>query len=101
MNTTQQWLVHFKLELNSETTAWVSIRTYHYDPPKPPAPLTNRRVLHQNAIDIVRNGETVLTTLQRSDPLITFVLVATGTAINGINCAAMHRFRLSKPDHDR
>ncbi|GIR24278.1 MAG: hypothetical protein CM15mP39_00890 [Synechococcus sp.] len=33
VNTTQQRLVHFKPELNSETTAWVSIRTYHYDPP--------------------------------------------------------------------
>ena len=51
MNTTKQRLVHFKLELNSETTAWVSIWTYHYDPPKPPAPLTHRHVLHQNAID--------------------------------------------------
>ena len=51
VNTTQQRLVHFKPELNSETTAWVSIRTYHYDPPRPPEPLSHRRVLHQNAID--------------------------------------------------
>ncbi|WP_390127762.1 DUF1651 domain-containing protein [Synechococcus sp. HIMB2401] len=51
MNTTQQRLVHFKPELNSETTAWVSIRTYHYDPPKPPQALSHRRVLDQNAID--------------------------------------------------
>ena len=48
-----------------------------------------------------RDGETGLATLQRSGPLITFVVVATGSAINGINYAAMHRFRLSKPDHDR
>ena len=33
--------------------------------------------------------------------VITSVVVATGSAINGINCAAMPRFRLSKPDHDR
>ena len=33
--------------------------------------------------------------------VITFVVVATASAINGINCAAMPRFRLSKPDHDR
>ena len=33
--------------------------------------------------------------------VITFVVVATGSTINGINCAAMPRFRLSKPDHDR
>jgi hypothetical protein len=51
VNTTQQRLVHFKPELNSETTAWVSIRTYHYDPPRPPQPLSHRRVLDQNAID--------------------------------------------------
>ena len=49
-----------------------------------------------------RDGdETGLATLPRSGPLITFVVVATGSAINGINCAAMPRFRLSKPDHDR
>ena len=45
--------------------------------------------------------ETGLAALPRSGPLITFVVVATGSAINGINCAAMPRFRLSKPDHDR
>ncbi|WP_186510557.1 DUF1651 domain-containing protein [Synechococcus sp. RS9902] len=27
------------------------IRTYLYDPPKPPQPLSHRRVLDQNAID--------------------------------------------------
>ena len=45
--------------------------------------------------------ETWLAALRRSGPLITFVVVATGSAINGVNCAAMPRFRLSKPDHDR
>lgn len=49
VNTTQHLVVHFKPELNSETTAWVSISTYHYDPPRPPKPLSHRRVLHQNA----------------------------------------------------
>ena len=48
-----------------------------------------------------RDGETGLATLPRSGPLMTFVVVATGSTINGINCAAMPRFRLSKPDHDR
>ena len=48
-----------------------------------------------------RDGETGLAALPRSGPLITFVVVATGSAINDINCAAMPRFRLSKPDHDR
>ena len=45
--------------------------------------------------------EAGLAALPRSDPLITFVVVATGSAINGLNCAAMPSFRLSKPDHDR
>ena len=45
--------------------------------------------------------ETGLTALQCSGPLITFVVVATRSTINGINCAAMPRFSLSKPDHDR
>ena len=51
VNTIQQRLVQFKPELNSETMAWVSIRTYHYDPLIPPQPLSHRRVLDQNAID--------------------------------------------------
>ena len=51
VNTTHKRVVHFKPELNSETMAWVSIRTYHYDPPRPPEPLSHRRVPHQNAID--------------------------------------------------
>ena len=51
VSTIQRQLVHFKPEPNSETTAWVSIRTYHYEPPRPPEPLGHRRVLHQNEID--------------------------------------------------
>ena len=51
MNTTQQRVVHFKPDLNSEGTAWVLIRTYHYDPPRPPEPLSRCCVLHQNAIE--------------------------------------------------
>lgn len=51
VNTTQQRVVHFKPDLNSEGTAWVLIRTYHYDPPRPPEPLSHRRVLDQYAID--------------------------------------------------
>ena len=45
--------------------------------------------------------ETGLKALPRSGPLITFVVVATGSAINGVNCSAMSSFRLSKRDHDR
>ena len=51
VNTIQQLVVQFKPELNSESTDWVSIRTYHYVPPKPPEPLSHRRVLDQYAID--------------------------------------------------
>ena len=51
VNTTQQRVVHFKPDLNSEGTAWVLIRKYHYDPPRPPEPLSHRRVLDQYAID--------------------------------------------------
>ena len=45
--------------------------------------------------------ETGLAALPRSGPLITFVVVATGSAINGIYCAAIPPFKLSKPSHDR
>ncbi|WP_006850979.1 DUF1651 domain-containing protein [Synechococcus sp. WH 8109] len=51
MNTTQKRVVHFKPELNSKTMTWVSIRTYHYNPPRPPEPFIHHRVPHQNAID--------------------------------------------------
>ena len=48
-----------------------------------------------------RDGETGLAALPRSSMLITFVVFATGSAINGINCAEMTRFKLSKPSHGR
>ena len=51
VNTTRQQVVHFKPDAASGTTAWVSIRTYQYNPPRPPEPLTHRRVLRQNAIE--------------------------------------------------
>ncbi|MDC3011124.1 DUF1651 domain-containing protein [Synechococcus sp. AH-736-G21] len=51
VNTTRKQVVHFKPDATSGTTAWVSIRTYQYDPPGPPEPLSHRRVLRQDAID--------------------------------------------------
>ena len=51
VNTTQQVVVDLKPEQNSESTAWVLIKTYHYDPPRPPEPLSHRCVVHKNAID--------------------------------------------------
>ena len=64
--------------------------------PEPSPPSGSERDRH-----LERDGETWLAALPRSSTLITFVVVATGSAINGINCAAMPRFRLSKPDRDR
>ena len=51
VNTTQQRVVHFKPEPGSGNTAWVTIRTYHYNPPQRPEPLSHRRVLPQTAIE--------------------------------------------------
>ena len=63
-------MVQFKPELNSETKAWVSIRTYHYDPPRPAEPLSHCRILRQNAIDtwsvMLKQGWRPCRTLARS-----------------------------------
>ena len=60
VNTTQQRVVHFKPEPGSATTAWVAIRIYHYAPPRPPEPLSHRRVLHHEASkawsDMLKSG---------------------------------------------
>ena len=71
-----------------------------------PAPSTETpQPLPRSASERDRNlecdVETGLAALQCSGPLITFVVVATGSTINGINCAAVPCFRLSKPHHDR
>ena len=52
VHTTRQQVVHFKPDPAFGMAAWVSIRTYHYDPPRPPEPINHRRVLQQNAIEI-------------------------------------------------
>ena len=64
--------------------------------PQPPLRSASERDRHLEC-----DVETGLAALPRSGPLITFVVIATGSAINGINCAAMPRFKLSKPSHDR
>ena len=51
VNTTRQQVVNFQADRASGMETWVSIRTYHYDPPRPPEPLSHRRVPHQNAMD--------------------------------------------------
>ena len=75
----------------------VSLRPAHTTATPQPSPRSGS----ESDRHLERDGETGLATLPRSSTLITFVVVATGAAINGINCAAMPRFRLSKPDHDR
>ena len=75
----------------------VSLRPAHTTATPQPSPRTgSERDRHME-----RDGETGLAALPRSSTLITFVVIATGSAINGINCGAMPRCRLSKPDHDR
>ena len=51
VNTTRQQVVNFKADRASGMETWVSIRTYHYDPPRPPEPISQRRVLRQHAIE--------------------------------------------------
>ena len=64
-------------------------------------PQTSPRSASERDRYLERDVETGLAALLRSGPLITFVVVATGSATNGINSAAMLCFRLSKRSHDR
>ena len=47
----QQKLCHFKPDTATVHAQWVSIRTYSYVPPRPPEPMTRRRLLRHNAIE--------------------------------------------------
>ena len=47
----QQKLCHFKPDTATVHAQWVAIRTYSYVPPRPPEPMTRRRMLRHNAID--------------------------------------------------
>ena len=46
----QQKLCHFKPDTATVHAQWVAIRTYSYVPPRPPEPMTRRRLLRHNAI---------------------------------------------------
>ena len=47
----QQKLCHFKPDTATVHAQWVAIRTYSYVPPRPPEPMTRRRMLRRNAIE--------------------------------------------------
>ena len=47
----QQKLCHFKPDTATVHAQWVAIRTYSYVPPRPPEPMTRRRMLRHNAIE--------------------------------------------------
>ena len=47
----QQKLCHFKPDKATVHAQWVAIRTYSYVPPRPPEPMTRRRMLRHNAIE--------------------------------------------------
>ena len=47
----QQKLCHFKPDTATVHAQWVAIRTYSYVPPRPPEPMTRRRLLRHNAIE--------------------------------------------------
>ena len=47
----QQKLCYFKPDTATVHAQWVAIRTYSYVPPRPPEPMTRRRMLRHNAIE--------------------------------------------------
>ena len=47
----QQKLCHFKPDTATVHAQWVAIRTYSYVPPRPPEPMTRRRMLRHNVIE--------------------------------------------------
>ena len=47
----QQKLCHFKPDTATVHAQWVAIRAYSYVPPRPPEPMTRRRLLRHNAVE--------------------------------------------------
>ena len=47
----QQKLCHFKPDTTTVHAQWVAIRTFSYVPPRPPEPMTRRRMLRHNAVE--------------------------------------------------
>ena len=47
----QQKLCQFKPNTATMHAQWVAIRSYSYGPPRPPEPMTQRRLLQHNATE--------------------------------------------------
>ena len=50
-NVDQQKLVQFKPDTATAHAEWVAVRTFRWMPPRPPEPMTSRRMLRHNAIE--------------------------------------------------
>ena len=62
----QQKLCHFKPDTATVHAQWVAIRTYSYVPPRPPEPMTRRRMLRHNAIEAWQTMQKTAYEMQRS-----------------------------------
>ena len=51
VNAQQQKVVQFKPDASTVHAEWVAVRTYSWVPPRPPVPMTQRRMLRHNAIE--------------------------------------------------
>lgn len=47
----QQKLCHFNPSMTTVHTQWVEVRTFSWVPPRPPVPMTQRRMLRHNALE--------------------------------------------------
>ena len=47
----QEKLCHFKPDTPTAHAQWIAVRTFSYRPPRPPVPITRRRMLRHNAIE--------------------------------------------------
>ena len=51
VNDQQQKVVRFKNDMANTHVEWVTLSTYSWKQPKPPVPMTQRRMLRHNAIE--------------------------------------------------
>ena len=65
----QQKLCHFKPVTATVHAQWVAIRTYSYVPPRPPEPMTRRRMLLHNARGLADDAEDELEALPPACPI--------------------------------
>ena len=50
-NADQQKIVQFRPDTATAHAEWVAVRTFRWVPPRPPEPMTRRRMLRHNAIE--------------------------------------------------